>query len=325
MKKLLLLLMVSHGLTYAQVCPVDSVLHGGQYYHTYAVGSQCWLRENLDIGIMIDSSIEQSNNGIIEKYCYSNDPLNCQLYGGLYQWNEAMQYIKVNGAQGVCPSGWHLASDQDYYQLENFLDPAINNPNSLGWRGVDAGTRLKAGGASGLEFVLAGERYGIIFYGMGFSGYYWTSTESTNLSGGCTPNYPYCYAWHRRLDQGPQIGRYDNTGYTYDPKSVGMSLRCVLGQGAVTALSNPVNAFRFDVYPNPFTDHVEISGVQEDIVIEMTDIHGRLVTATTRKEGASLYLALPPLVPGVYFIKVSGVSGTRVKQLIKTQSGIDQH
>ncbi len=318
MKKLLLSLMVSHGLAFAQVCPVDSVLYGGKYYHTLAAGTQCWFRENLDIGIMIDSSIGQSNNGIIEKYCYSNNPLNCQLYGGLYQWNEAMQYIKVNGAQGVCPAGWHLASDQDYYQLENFLDPTINNPNSPGWRGVDAGTRLKTGGASGLDFFLAGELYGTIFYDLGFYGYFWTSTESTNLSGGCTPNYPYCYAWYRQLNQGAQIGRDDNTGLTYDPKSVGMSLRCVLGQGAVTALLHPVNTFQFDVYPNPFTDHIEISGVQEDVAVEMTDIHGRLVAATTGKEAPSLYLALPSLTSGVYFLKVTGVSGTRVKQLIKT-------
>ncbi len=83
------MLMVSHGLTYAQVCPVDSVLHGGKYHHTTAVGTQCWFRENLDFGIMINTSKGHSNNGIIEKYCYSNDPLNSQLYGGLFQWNEA--------------------------------------------------------------------------------------------------------------------------------------------------------------------------------------------------------------------------------------------
>ncbi len=46
---------------------------------------------------------------------------------------------------------------QDYYQYEGFLDPAITNPTRLGWRDTDAGTKLKTGGASGLECLLAGE------------------------------------------------------------------------------------------------------------------------------------------------------------------------
>ncbi len=304
---------------FSQVCPVDSVLHGGKYYHTVTVGTQCWLKENLDVGVMIDSTISQSNNGIVEKYCYGNDSLNCQLYGGLYQWNEAMQYIKVNGAQGLCPAGWHLATDQEYYTLENYIDPTINNPNTFGFRGVDAGTKLKQGGISGLDLSLAGQLYGTVFYYLGSYANYWTSTESPDLGGACTPNYPYCYAYHRRLDQGPQIGRDDNTGYTYDPKSVGMSLRCVLGQGAVTSIIHPINTFRFDVYPNPFFDHIEVSGIREEIDIELSDIHGRLVY-TSRRAGSEVYLLnLPVLSKGTYILRITGQSGTGVKQLVKTQ------
>ena len=46
-----------------------------------------------------------TNNGIIEKYCYDNNPANCAIYGGLYQWNEMMQYTTQQGAQGICPNG----------------------------------------------------------------------------------------------------------------------------------------------------------------------------------------------------------------------------
>ena len=34
----------------------------------------------------------QTNNGVIEKYCYNNDPNICAAEGGIYQWNEMMQY-----------------------------------------------------------------------------------------------------------------------------------------------------------------------------------------------------------------------------------------
>ena len=65
---------------------------GGDYYNTVLIGDQCWLRENLNIGTRIDGILDQTNNTIMEKYCYDNLEANCKTYGGLYQWNEAMQY-----------------------------------------------------------------------------------------------------------------------------------------------------------------------------------------------------------------------------------------
>jgi len=49
------------------------------------------MGQNLNTGTRIDDSIIQTNNGIIEKHCYNNLESNCDVYGGLYQWNEMMQ------------------------------------------------------------------------------------------------------------------------------------------------------------------------------------------------------------------------------------------
>src|ERR1035437_1786144 len=68
------------------------VAYSGKIYSTIQIGTQCWLKENLDVGNMIHGIDTAKNNGIIEKYCYNDDPANCTTYGGLYQWNEAMQY-----------------------------------------------------------------------------------------------------------------------------------------------------------------------------------------------------------------------------------------
>jgi len=46
----------------------------GKVYNTLSFGKQVWMAENLDFGIMIDGSLEQSDNQLAEKYYYNNDP-----------------------------------------------------------------------------------------------------------------------------------------------------------------------------------------------------------------------------------------------------------
>lgn len=73
-------------------CPgIPTVEHGGITYNTVQINDQCWLKENLNIGTMIGTHNEMTNNSIIEKYCYENKEQNCDKYGALYQWSEAMQ------------------------------------------------------------------------------------------------------------------------------------------------------------------------------------------------------------------------------------------
>ncbi|PIU75308.1 MAG: hypothetical protein COS76_01505, partial [Candidatus Portnoybacteria bacterium CG06_land_8_20_14_3_00_39_12] len=38
--------------------------------------------------------------------------------GGLYQWNQAMCGSTTEGAQGICPAGWHIATDAEWCTLE---------------------------------------------------------------------------------------------------------------------------------------------------------------------------------------------------------------
>jgi len=73
------------GLVFSQnPCPnLPAVNYGGKIYNTVQIGTQCWLKENLNIGTMIPVNQDGSNNGSIEKYCYNNDINNCNVYGGL--------------------------------------------------------------------------------------------------------------------------------------------------------------------------------------------------------------------------------------------------
>ncbi len=103
-------------------CPDQPlVTYMGKTYHTVVIGDQCWLRENLDVGKMIPGHSKMENNGIIEKYCYNDDLDNCVTYGGLYQWDELMQYDSGENTGGICPDGWHIPTQQDFQQLIAYL------------------------------------------------------------------------------------------------------------------------------------------------------------------------------------------------------------
>jgi len=117
----------------------------GQFYQTKQIGTQCWMAENLNLGTMISGTGNQTNNGTIEKYCYNNSTDNCDVYGGLYQWGEMMQYVTTPGVEGICPptGGWHLPTDAEYCTLTQFIDPTVNC-STTGWSGTDAGIKMKS-------------------------------------------------------------------------------------------------------------------------------------------------------------------------------------
>jgi uncharacterized protein (TIGR02145 family) len=124
-------------------------LNVGQFTRSYATGA-----DHADV----------SNNGIIEKYCFNNNPDSCRLYGGLYDWDEAMGYSKTEGSQGICPEGWHLPTYADW----NILD------NSFKFQ--TAGIQISVDGQSGFNAPFAGDRH---FQGgfnsFGSSGFFWVS------------------------------------------------------------------------------------------------------------------------------------------------------
>lgn len=86
----------------------------GQTYRTREINGNCWMIENLRVGKCLDENINIQNEGNIEHYCpspcFGENP--CET-GGLYTWNEATAYQK-KGLQGICPSGWHLPSTEDF-------------------------------------------------------------------------------------------------------------------------------------------------------------------------------------------------------------------
>jgi uncharacterized protein (TIGR02145 family) len=189
-------------------CPgTETVIYSGKTYHTIQIGPQCWLKENLDVGNMIHGIDTAKNNGIIEKYCYNDSLANCTIYGGLYQWNEAMQYVTTPGTKGICPTGWHIPT---YAEFQTLAATVSNDGNSL--KAVGQGTGSGAGtNTSGFSALLAGYRdYGGSFFYLGYYTFFWSSTEYD------ASDAYYMYLYYSD----------SNIGFSNGNKENGSSVRC---------------------------------------------------------------------------------------------------
>jgi uncharacterized protein (TIGR02145 family) len=187
------------------------------------------MAQNLNFGTRINGNVNQTNNSIPEKYCYNDLESNCNVYGGLYQWAEFMNYTSSSaanpsGRQGLCPAGWHIPSDAERCQLETFLDNTVNC-SSLDWNGTDAGGKLKEMGlthwsspnagatnSSGFTGLPGGYRTADLTYStLTYAALMWTSTEANGST-----------AWDRNLSNTTsQVGRYNHE------KILGFSGRCI--------------------------------------------------------------------------------------------------
>jgi uncharacterized protein (TIGR02145 family) len=163
-------------------CPdPPSIDYAGKLYHTIQIGNQCWLQENLDVGVMIQSGDTAKDNGIIEKYCYDNNLVNCEIYGGLYKWNEAMEYSDYK-KKGICPAGWHIPTHKDFGTLASAVEGDANTLKAIGQGSGDgAGTNM-----SGFSALLSGYYlvpYSFIHLGRttNFMTSSWSSVDGTDF------------------------------------------------------------------------------------------------------------------------------------------------
>ncbi|MCK9220274.1 MAG: fibrobacter succinogenes major paralogous domain-containing protein [Bacteroidales bacterium] len=170
----------------SDVCDgVSSFSYDHITYHTVQIGTQCWMKENLTIGTRIDASLgDQTDNDLIEKFCYDGHQTKCDTFGGLYQWDEAMQYVTTAGTQGICPDGWHIPTNSEFSTLTTFLggtsvaggmmkeigttqywvSPNTGATNSSGFTGYGAGWWSELGLSH-------------IYTNLRIHGVFWTSTQ----------------------------------------------------------------------------------------------------------------------------------------------------
>ena len=170
-------------------CPgIPMITYEGKHYKTVQIDAQCWMKENLNIGTRINGNQQQTDNGIIEKYCYDNDESNCDVYGGMYQWDETMQYVVTPGVQGICPTDWHIPTDSEWITLAASLGGAsiaggrMKETGTVHWASPNTG----ATNSSGFTALPGGYReLNGQFLELTESGSFWASNQDLITSAWC--------------------------------------------------------------------------------------------------------------------------------------------
>jgi len=168
---------------------------GGETYETVVIGSQTWMARNLNY-----------DPGTGNSGCYNNDPSRCATYGRLYDWSTAM---------GICPSGWHLPSADEWSELVNYVE-SYYGCYSCAARYLKARNGWNSGGNGedtfGFAALPGGYGYsGGLFSDVGYDGSWWSASENNANS-----------AYGRDMHY-----YYENAYWDYYYKGDLLSVRCL--------------------------------------------------------------------------------------------------
>ena len=186
----------------------DAITHEGYDYSTVQIGEQCWFSENCRyLPEVSPSSASSTSVPYYYVYGYQGTDVasamstsNYATYGVLYNWPAVM-------TEGICPSGWHIPSDEEFTELTDFLgdNAGYQMKSTSGWNNEGNGSN-----SSGFNGLPGGFRYSGGFLLSGGNGGWWSASESGS------------YSWGRNLsDDNDDVYRGSSN------RNYGFSARCV--------------------------------------------------------------------------------------------------
>ncbi len=203
----------------------------GNQYEAVLIGEQIWMAENLrstrysdgtPITQISDSTAWANLDKKAKAYCYLNDDSASNASQGVFYTGTAASRgdssnTNPSGVQGICPEGWHLPSDAEWYELEFYLGLediegdreglAKDIKSTSGWEPDENGTN---------KTKMNIKKY----YNRDFDGVFYNHT----------------FYWTSTIDESNNFGRFfarDIRGYnsyigpTVANKDFGLPIRCV--------------------------------------------------------------------------------------------------
>jgi uncharacterized protein (TIGR02145 family) len=191
-------------ITVSAVCPA-TIAYNSYTYNAVAIGTQCWMQENLRTRLYNDGTeISFNNSGgsggttrqtwSLLTYgahtIYANDSVttpssNLSNYGYLYNWYAAKGIATAGSTtyKNICPTGWHVPTDTEWFTLTNYLGTSAGNAmKSTGttyWSSQSTGTN----NSSGFSALPGGRRLSDgSFSNIRTNAFFWSDTDDSSSS-----------------------------------------------------------------------------------------------------------------------------------------------
>lgn len=281
----------------------------GNSYNTVEINGQIWMKENLkatrfnngDSIPNISDNTDWSNNTSPARCYYNNDSTTyAGIYGVLYTG-----FVVVDN-RNVCPTDWHVPSENEWDQLLYFIDSntdttllntyvggaglvlrdashnywgaTVQSTDGVGFTALPAGIRGSTGGFGGDLFYTD----------------FWTRTEPT-------PGGTYA-----------KIIDYSSIGVRTELRNnkSGYSIRCI--QNADAGIDESLD-FTPTIYPNPVKNEIRIANVNNIKEIVIYNCLGECVLKTTNQQ----VISIDSLHKGMHIITIVTDSKTWTLKFVK--------
>jgi len=266
----------------------------GNIYNTVEIGTQTWLKEDLKVLHYPDSS------EITEVWSYNDDDSLANIYGRLYTWDAAMNYSTQEGAQGICPNGWHIPTDEEWTVLGSYLGGdnvaggKLKEEGTTHWHSPNTGatnesdfTALPAGEYDDTHYQLLHE-YNVL----------WSSTEANST-----------FAIYRYIS-------WEDAGlhtYTYY-KDFRYSVRCLSNE--TVSINNKYETGLL-IYPNPADMVLNFNqSANDNKTVTIYNQQGKAVKHFTVDEQEHSE-NINSLCPGLYMVKIENNDNIKYIKIIK--------
>lgn len=192
-------------------------------YKWTKIGDQIWMTENLAYLPKVHSNVDFANKGNNKEpaYCvydYTGSDVSTAKAQDNYKTYGVLYNFYVIDQTNVCPDGWHVPTDDEWATLLTYLGGEAGG--KLKERGTTHWHTPNTGATNEMSFTAlpGGNCFNNgSFVALGFTGYWWSSTENDDIE-----SYQKPAAWYLNLYY------LSNTlNKNSGDKDVGLSIRCI--------------------------------------------------------------------------------------------------
>ncbi len=281
----------------------------GNIYHTVTIGSQVWLKENLNVSHYRNGDVvsnvadnDQWTNLTTGGCCnYLNDSNYALIYGKLYNGYAVMDIRKL------CPSGWHASTEAEWETLisnlggENVAGNKLMETGTTHWQGTNTG----ATNESGFTALPGSNRSfnGYFGWGNGEIGSWWTATD-----------YPSDNTYNMYMEIGYGGGLGEVGGGCI--KTYGYSVRCV---GDYNGIEEGTYQDKIKIYPNPTTNYITIESIsttKKTFTLCLMNLQGQQLVSKKVEIDKTLQLDLSKFSNGIYFLTLQNENENYVSKVV---------